>query len=213
MFSIDPAEQTAAVPLQGKAQLLRQLLDLSYKSLNVKYVVAHSVQIEVLFKQSTLKWFPTVQYCNLALSHLRVLFHSGPSVMIWMQNRSQHILVSLMSFKSEDLHQVCPCHTIKELTVRKQAVTIYTATHLTRHLSKQKVLNPALACLSVPDIWLITVWPLQQRKTADEKSECLQAQPVPTATCVLTCKILSPYVSSSSPPPFSPAPGPFVQTR
>lgn len=50
--------------------------------------------------------------------------------------------------------------------VRKQAVTIYTATHLTRHLSKQKVLNPALACLSSPDIRLITVWPLKRRKTS-----------------------------------------------
>lgn len=98
----------------------------------------------------------------------------------------------------------------------KQAGTIYTATHMSRHLSKQKVLNPALACWSVPDNWLITVRPLQQRKTADEKSESLQARPVPTATCVLTCKILSPYVPPTSPPPPpppSPALGPFVQTR
>lgn len=50
-----------------------------------------------------------------------------------------HIIASLVTFMSED-------------TVRKQAGTIYKATHLTRHLSKQKVLNPALACLSVPDI-------------------------------------------------------------
>lgn len=62
-----------------------------------------------------------------------------------------------MTFRSEDLQDVCHCHTRQgELSlkdsVRKQAVTIYTATHLTRHLSKQKVLNPALACLSVPDI-------------------------------------------------------------
>lgn len=70
-----------------------------------------------------------------------------------------------------------------------------------------------IACLSVPDIWLMTVWPLQRRKTADEKSESLQAQPAPTATCVLTCKILPPYVSSYIPLPPSPAPGPFVQTR
>lgn len=130
----------------------------------------------------------------------------------------RHIIASLVRFKSEDRQEVCRCHpTQGELslkdTVRKQAVTIYTATHLTRHLSKQKVLNPALACLSVPDIWLITVRPLQQRKTADEKSERLQAQPVPTATCVLTCKILPLYVSSYIPPPPSPAPGPFVQTR
>lgn len=137
----------------------------------------------------------------------------GPFYTSWTWTSARHL-----TFKSKALQEECHCHpTEGELslkdTVRKQAVTIYTATHLTRHLSKQKVLNPALACLSVPDIWLITVRPLQQRKTADEKSESLQAQPVPTATCVLTCKILSPYVSSYIPPPPSPAPGPFVQTR
>lgn len=119
-----------------------------------------------------------------------------------------------MTFKSEDVQQVCHCHTTEgELslkdTVRKQAGTIYTATHMSRHLSKQKVLNPALACWSFPDIWLITVRPLQQRKTADEKSESLQAQPVPTATCVLTCKILSPYVPPTYPPPSLSCSGPI----
>lgn len=54
MFCIDPAEQTAAVRLHGKTQLCTpHFLDLlllhnklSYMSLNVKYVVDQSVQIE-----------------------------------------------------------------------------------------------------------------------------------------------------------------------
>lgn len=137
--------------------------------------------MQVYVKQCTLKWLSTFSELEL-----------------------QHIVASLMTFKSEDVQQVCHCHATQgELslkdTVRKHAGTIYTATHMSRHLSKQKVLNPALACWSVPDIWLITVRPLQQRKTADEKSESLQAQPVPTATCVLTCKILSPYVPPTYP--------------
>lgn len=121
----------------------------------------------------------------------------------FMELEVKSVLVNLTTFESGD-QEICHCRatqnelSLKE-TVRKQAVTIYIATHLTRHLSKQKVLNPALACLSVPDIWLMTVWPLQQRKTADEKSESLQALPAPTATCVLTCKILSLYVPPTYP--------------
>lgn len=110
-----------------------------------------------------------------------------------------------MTFKSEDVQQVCRCHATQgELSLKGRCEktgrnSLYCHTHEQASI-QTKGLEPS-PCVLIRPRHLInnSAAVASKEKTADEKSASLQAQPVPTATCVLTCKILSPYVPPTHP--------------